>query len=368
MTHKRLSLCALLCLLLLACAGTACAAYDYSDYPDRSVYIADPAKMPLVWADEWQPEEWMLSLEGKIASLTAADSERIFTGAHRADAEHYPENSIEAIISVWAMGGDMVEIDLRVTKDGKLVLLHDDTLNRMTNFNEMKGKNGLPTSSYVFKWTYEQLQQLNLREGNGGALAAVTPFKIATLEEVLTVCKDRLFIVPDKCEFWRYVPIDSIMPHSIKNYLYNAMEETGNYTSILISYGTLGTQEDMTLSAAQALEIQRYIYEHSGEAPYLYLRGWTTRGTAGPYAGQLAEESLTNAAVLVNGAYEPENADKNSDIRALTEKYTNVMFGAWTIDEETDNMAVWQQMYDDGLRAIFTNHVLDLVRFAAEKK
>lgn len=364
---KKIGFVCLALLLSLLCAA-ACAEFDYSNFPDREVYIEDPAKMPLVWADEWQPEEWMLSYEGKVASLMATDPDRLFTGAHRADFEHYPENSIEAIISVWAMGGDMVELDIRVTADGVLVLMHDDSLTRMTNVREMRGKNGLPTSAYIHQWTYEQLQQLNLKEGQGGAMAAVTPFKIPTLAEALKVCKGRLFIVPDKPDYWRYIENDDIMPHSLRNYLFDAMVEADNYESLLISYGTTGTDKKSTLSAEQALTIQQYIYEKSGVAPYIYLRGWTTRGTASPYAKLLKEKSLTNAAVLVNGAYDPLNLEKTTAITRLHQKYPDVMFGGWTIEEATDNPEVWQKMYENGLRAIFTNHVMDLVKFAAEKK
>ena len=43
------------------------------------------------------------------------------------------------------------------------------------------------------------LFKLHLREGRGGVKAALTPYTIPTLEEVLTVAKERLFIILDKC-------------------------------------------------------------------------------------------------------------------------------------------------------------------------
>jgi glycerophosphoryl diester phosphodiesterase len=107
---------------------------------------------------------------------------------------YYPENSIEGIISAIMMGCDMVEIDPRLTKDGVFVLLHDATLDRTTNVADMAGKNGLPTSTSVSAWTYEQLMQLNLKTGTGGDSATVTPYKIPTLDEAMKVCANRIFI------------------------------------------------------------------------------------------------------------------------------------------------------------------------------
>jgi len=52
--------------------------------------------------------------------------------AHRGDWRKFPENSIPAIQSCIAMGVDMVEIDLAMTKDSVLILMHDKTLDRTT--------------------------------------------------------------------------------------------------------------------------------------------------------------------------------------------------------------------------------------------
>jgi glycerophosphoryl diester phosphodiesterase len=45
--------------------------------------------------------------------------------AHRADWRHEPENSIPGIEAAIKMGVDMVEIDLKKSKDGVLLLMHD---------------------------------------------------------------------------------------------------------------------------------------------------------------------------------------------------------------------------------------------------
>jgi glycerophosphoryl diester phosphodiesterase len=123
---------------------------------------------------------------------------------------YYPENSAEGLISAVMLGGDMVEIDPPVTKDGVFVLLHDANLLRTTDVADKMGKNGLPNSAELTDWTYEQLQQLNLKMGTGGEGAAITPYKIPTLDEAIKICANRIFIRLDVKEdangkiFWEF--------------------------------------------------------------------------------------------------------------------------------------------------------------------
>ncbi len=161
--------------------------------PDREVYINDISKLALNWELEFETPDWMLDFDEKYNSLLDPDG-RLMSCLHRGDMQRYPENSIEGIISSIRMGGDMIEIDPRLTKDGVFVLLHDTTLTRTTDFSKKAGKNGLPSSPNVYDWTYEQLMQLNLKEGTGGENAKVTPYKIPTLEEAIKVSANRIFI------------------------------------------------------------------------------------------------------------------------------------------------------------------------------
>ncbi|MEU5809661.1 glycerophosphodiester phosphodiesterase [Streptomyces sp. NPDC059650] len=51
--------------------------------------------------------------------------------AHRGDPYRFPENTVASVLSAFARGADAVEIDVRLTRDGVPVLLHDDTLWRL---------------------------------------------------------------------------------------------------------------------------------------------------------------------------------------------------------------------------------------------
>jgi hypothetical protein len=108
--------------------------------------------------------------------------------------------------------------------------------------------------------------------------------------------------------------------------------------------------------------------DKSGEKCYMYLRGWTTRGTAAPYAGTLEKKSLTNSAILVNGEFDPGSAEKIYAIKALATQYKNTKLGGWTLTVATDNAAVWGKMYDTGIRIIMSNDIVSLIKYASEIK
>jgi glycerophosphoryl diester phosphodiesterase len=65
------------------------------------------------------------------AALSAAAETRIC--AHRGDVARAPENTLPALISAVERGAHMIEFDVRLTRDERLVLLHDDTLDRTTD-------------------------------------------------------------------------------------------------------------------------------------------------------------------------------------------------------------------------------------------
>jgi glycerophosphoryl diester phosphodiesterase len=55
--------------------------------------------------------------------------------AHRGASGHAPENTIAAITKALEIGVDKIEIDVHQSSDGRIVVIHDETLNRTTNGN-----------------------------------------------------------------------------------------------------------------------------------------------------------------------------------------------------------------------------------------
>ena len=122
--------------------------------------------------------------EKVIAALNDPASKYVVVVCHRGDWRNYPENSVGAIESVIKMGADIVEIDLKLTKDSVLVLSHDHTCNRMTT-----GKGDISTM------TFDSLATFNLKTAHNVAIPGT---RITTFKEALEVCKDRIVINVDQ--------------------------------------------------------------------------------------------------------------------------------------------------------------------------
>ncbi len=119
-----------------------------------------------------------------LAELRDPDSPYVLVSAHRADWRNQPENSIPAIESAIKMGADMVEIDVRRTLDGHLVICHDATIDRTTS-----GKGEIETM------TLDSIRHFCLRAGNNIRKRELV---MPTLEEVLDCCKDRILVNIDR--------------------------------------------------------------------------------------------------------------------------------------------------------------------------
>ncbi len=53
--------------------------------------------------------------------------------AHRGSSTHAPENTLAAFVLAADQGADAIELDVTLSRDGQIVVIHDDTLDRTTN-------------------------------------------------------------------------------------------------------------------------------------------------------------------------------------------------------------------------------------------
>lgn len=118
-----------------------------------------------------------------VHELKDMKSEKVLVVAHRGDWRNAPENSLQAFKNCIEMGVDMIEIDLKKTKDNQLIIMHDGTIDRTTD-----GK-GKPSD-----YTLEEIRKFHLKNG----LGRPTFHTIPTLEEVLTLAKGKILINIDK--------------------------------------------------------------------------------------------------------------------------------------------------------------------------
>jgi len=144
-----------------------------------------------------------------MAQLNNPKCNKVFVVSHRGDWRNAPENSLQAIQNCIDMGVDMVEIDLKKTKDGHLILMHDKTIDRTTS-----GK-GKPAD-----YTLEEIKKLVLRNGAGHRTAHTVP----TLEEVMLLTKGKILVNIDK----GYDYFDDV---------YQVLEKTGTINQCIIKAG-----------------------------------------------------------------------------------------------------------------------------------
>lgn len=144
--------------------------------------------------------------EGLRERLLAGDTSAVFVVAHRGDWRHAPENSVAAIEHSIDVGVDVVELDLQLTRDSVLIVMHDAALDRTTTG---KGK--------VADWTLDSIRTLKLKNGCG----IRTKHTVPTLEEALLAAKGRVLVNLDKAD--RY--FDLVVP---------VLERTGTTRQIVM--------------------------------------------------------------------------------------------------------------------------------------
>ncbi len=106
--------------------------------------------------------------------------------SHRAAGGTHPENTLSGIRASLEVGVAAIEIDVRATRDGALVLMHDETLARTT---------GDPRP--VANVTLEELRALRVIATSAGGSGGYDPEPIPTLEEALRAIDGRAAIVVD---------------------------------------------------------------------------------------------------------------------------------------------------------------------------
>jgi glycerophosphoryl diester phosphodiesterase len=134
---------------------------------------------------------------GSYAQISLPVSKHKFVViAHRGNHVNVPENSLAAYEEAIKSGADYVEVDIRTSKDGVLVIHHDGTLDRMTT-----------TTGEVKAKTFAELSQLQLKSPKA---ADATVYRIPTFREVLKLCKNRINIYldfkdADVAETWKQI-------------------------------------------------------------------------------------------------------------------------------------------------------------------
>lgn len=131
---------------------------------------------------------------------------KVMVVAHRSDWRNGGENTLAGIQSAINIGVDIIEIDLKRTKDNQLVLMHDETLDRTTTG---KGK--------VSDYTLSEIKSFSFKDPKCKGT-------VPTLKEALETAKDKIMINLDHAfDYWELIiPI---------------LKETGTTKQIILKSG-----------------------------------------------------------------------------------------------------------------------------------
>ncbi len=100
---------------------------------------------------------------------------------HRGNPSQAPENTMASFIAAYENGADVFEVDVEITKDGHVIIMHDNTLNRTTTYTGTKTVNQM---------TLAEIKAEFILSKNNDKTSATTE-KVPTLDEVLDYFKDK---------------------------------------------------------------------------------------------------------------------------------------------------------------------------------
>lgn len=183
--------------------------------------------------------------------------------ANRAKVGGSPSNSLQGIRNSVELGIDMVKVDVRVTVDGKYILMHDPTLGTTTNVREVFPEGapslgvGAPTARrfLVADFTLAEISQLRLRSPSGDE------HPVPTLEDALDLAAGRILMLINLHDWDDETLVALLRRRSTSNLLVFSTAPSGDLASTVEAMD-VGVFESLTdyASATKALQrsVERY--------------------------------------------------------------------------------------------------------------
>lgn len=117
------------------------------------------------------------------ATLGNPRFKQVLATGHRGAPRHAPENTLPSFEKALELGADIIEIDVRYTRDGHFVIFHDDTVTRLTG-----------QAGSIEQRTLAEVQQLDIRMAEFPGLPKL---KIPTLERAVNFLRNHAIIYLD---------------------------------------------------------------------------------------------------------------------------------------------------------------------------
>ncbi len=249
------------------------------------------------------------------------NSDKLLNVAHRGASGHAPEHTLASYKLGDEMKGDYIEIDLQMTKDGKLIAMHDESVDRTTN-----------GTGLVKDYTLEQLKDLDAgswfnEKYPEKANPAYEGLQVPTLEQVLqTFGKDARYYIETKS------------PE-----VYPGMEE--ELLRILNKYNLTGVNERSSKVLIQSFSQESLLKMHNLDPnlPLIQLISYKEPATISE--GELQE--LTEYAVGVG-----MSASKIDETYVQKVRSAGLLIHPYTVNEKEQ----MTRLLDWGVTGMFTNY------------
>lgn len=215
--------------------------------------------------------------------------------AHRGASGYLPEHTTESAAYAHALGADFIEQDVVQTKDGHLVVLHDITLNAVTDVEERFPDRGRKGRHYVFDLTLAEVRSLRVRERHQSAESRRFPagsgeFQVSTLEEHIQLIQG--LNRSTGTDRGLYVEIKKPAEHRS-----HGLDPSNAVLSLLKKYGYESRDDNVWIQCFDAREIARIRTELACQLPLVQL-----------YGREPTEEQLQAAGKIVDAVGIPVSA------------------------------------------------------------
>ncbi len=247
--------------------------------------------------------------------------------AHRGASGYAPENTMAAFELAERLGADFIELDVRMSKDGELVVIHDTTVDRTTNF-----------TGYVHNYSLRELQGMDAGSFFSADYSNET---IVPLQEVMDRFAGRIGILIEIKDPPLYPGIEEKLAEIVRRYeLLQYITGIGGIESIQGFEGTEGRAGIIVQSFD--FESVRRIHSLLPDIPVAVL----IHADQHPLSDETMDK-LASYASYINYRYDLLDEEI---VREIHDRNRKIM--AWTIRNDRDN----KRMKKLGVDGIITDY------------
>lgn len=287
--------------------------------------------------------------------------------AHRGASGYLPEHTIAAKAMAYAQGADYIEQDLVMTKDGKLVVLHDRYLDTVTDVASVfPGRNREDGRFYVIDFTLAEIKQLSVSERfetEDGAVRLVfkdrfplwkSSFRVHTFAEEIELIQGLNDSTGKSIGLYPEMKSPAFHRDEGKDIASATLD-------VLMAYGYKSKSDKVFLQCFDPYELQRIYIELMPERQ-MSVRLIQLISTSEEYRRLLSADGMKQLATFVDGIGPSvllliEQDSTSSSVRAtgLTgfAHAAGLKVHPYTFRRERDQMPPFAKDYDDFLRIFF---------------